>query len=371
MQENPLTIDKKPCIHFESSYLLFFILIVLFILLLKPGLNLYYQMTAAKYIATITGNRSDRDLFLACATKVRLSEEGLNSLNKITQDLRDFNKTILSGGKIEYLLGKLLCFSGNYPDAVYFLRNYKNKNPNNPLANLEFSFAMVNARLTGSGTEKLDNEDVIEIRYAIRNSGINDAMIVDASEDSFMKGKFQTAQSYLELLQAISSIPPQMQFHFDIAKLINTGDQSHQSDSLNIRNIINSVEIFPEEMAMLSNNQPFLVRSINNQHVGALLSNNEQAVFLGRFQISDDYCFTINALGLPPAPTTLTVTLDLIPVHEIEITSDNGKLSDYFFKAYIINGFHLVGVILSNDLFENGLDRNGYVGSIKIERCKQ
>jgi len=269
------------------------------------------------------------------------------------------------------LLGKAYCIRGDYEAAIDAFEAFSQGRPGNPLGDLERAFA--HFTMTLANKKLSDDEESYhqsQSKKILESQGYSSEYFIEEGNAAYL-GAAPAAWYWYHIAELFQSLPQVTTFRAAILDLVFKEETTFLEfvDQEQIIILEKKNNIPPSSFFRLSDGSPVDTGEIKGQLAGMYYRNTDPGVSIIEVLDSGSYCISIQALDSPPEPTLIELTLDFDPLTIIELQNGDETWGSFETEAYLQEGFHLLGIRLTNDGNVNGVDRNGVVGEIAIESC--
>lgn len=285
------------------------------------------------------------------------------------------------------LLGRIRCLLGEPQKALPALEFYTQQRPDNPMGHLELGFARIAAcaqEATAAAQEtRLCNDAQIiqqaqanwqvfhvqsrdfypQARYTFEKRDYSSTLINYQRAVTFRApglGKLPFPDRYRWALAAILSRSAIPQFILDALPYVKLSD-SKTIPAAQFRWLRTNPQ------AQIDISTPAATKKIDEAKYGVLYHSGRVGVFIQARQ-SGWYLLKFKALNTAPPPVLARVELDTRPLIEAKLTRGDQSRQTFTARAYLTQGMHLLSVNYLNDQMVNGVDRNLFFLSVRLER---
>lgn len=271
---------------------------------------------------------------------------------------------------IDYLLGQAYCLKQDYEGAVTTFDAYTEQRPDAPLGWMEKAFAYF------STAQALDEEQgeaygelMEECKSALNEAGVGESLLIQHAEIAYENLDYQTAWVWYQIAAFSKDLTGNHAFKKSILDIVYLGQNENDGLKSDPIALDDETIILPQSYFYLTDGTPIPTGEINGQQTGKLYRNREASGVLITVLETGCYQLSIDILDRPPKGTLLELSIDLTPYSFIELPNGDDTWVKFDFHVQLKVGDHLLGLRLVNDGKIDGVDRNGYVGSLEISEC--
>lgn len=363
----------------KTEFIQIIALIAIFIILIgvfawKPlQINLLRNRAGRLLEGYIKAYAPEFEDYLSCQLPVITDLPADNGLSDAVALLEQAKSLRPQNGQTNLMLGRVYCLQGDYYRAIESFEGFSAAHPDNPLGDLEnalahFSLSITSDELNDAEKSALNQKS----RLLIEGQGLSGNYFIERGDYLFDGGAYKGAWYWYYLAEIFQPLSEENAFRFLLIDQIFKNIQifNYPRINNNLLLINNPLVTYPNDFFKVSNGNPAELQTINENIAAVIWSNNSYIGVLVGVENTDRYCITISTNDHPPAPTIIKVIVDFNPIGEIILTEGDSVWRSHDFVVELDPGKHLVGLKLTNDANINGLDRNGYIGNVTLDYCR-
>lgn len=269
-----------------------------------------------------------------------------------------------------FLLGQAYCLKQEYQKSVDAFDDFLTRRPDNQLAKAEAGYAYL--ALSRSTTDTQNTQDYrSKSLQSLEEAGFSANSFSKLGDASFNQERYQEALVWYQISDSIIGLQDSGLFRYALLQLLLQGSTIYEDQIREgmILEIPDNQTIKPEKLFRIKSGSEIKTRNMANQKVGMLFGKTDDSGILLRVSEAGDYCFAVQTLDAPPAPTIIGVDIDFSPVKQIKMAQGDNRIVETEFEVFLDRGIHLIALKLVNDANVNGIDRNAAVGQIFTKSC--
>lgn len=296
-----------------------------------------------------------------------------NDLDQAIQWLNEAKSLAPNNVHSSFLLGQAYCLKEDYERAVDALDEFLILRPENLLARAEIGFAFSALARSAADPQVAQTYQSVSLQY-LGQADFSANSFINLGDTAFKQERYQDALVWYEVGKSLSPLQDPLLFRYALLHLVFEGstptmDRIKEGVMLELAG---ELTVDPSSFFELSTGSSFQTGTDNGKTLVTLASNGQNAGILLNVLEANRFCFSILALDKPPQPTQIGVGLDFKKFATFELNDGDGEWEQFDFDVYLDRGFHVLGVKLMNDLYIAGeIDRNAYIGPVKIEACQK
>ena len=332
----------------------------------------------------------DEQHALACERAPVTDEDLRAQLSAARQELEKGLAYDPQDAHAHLLIGRIQCLLGEPQQALEALQFYVQQRPENPMGYLELGFARL-AACAQEATTAAQETRLCSDAQIIQEAQADWQEFHLRSKDFFPQARYtfekkdysSTLINYQRALMfrapGLGKFPFPDIYRWAIAAVLSrSAFPTFILETLSSVKLTNSKTIpaaqfrwlrtIPE--AQIDISTLVAKKKIGDAKYGILYHGGRVGVFL-RAQQSGWYLLKFKALNTAPPPVIARVELDTRPVIEAELARGDQSQQTFTGRAYLTEGIHLLSVNYLNDQMVNGVDRNLFFLSVRLERAAE
>jgi len=355
---------------------LILLLVVFGMLAWQPLLVLSLQARAGDRIeGFIQDFAGDYENFFACQMPALTDLPSDERLDRATALLEKAKGLQPQNAQTDLLLGRALCLQGDFPLAVKAFESFSQAHPENPLGSFEAAFAHFTSALTSnelSEAERTAQEG--QSRAILAGMGYTGDYFFQEGEAALTRyptPAYPVAWYWYRLSGIFQPLPEEAAFRIELLDLAFSGktEQAMINNEDLVLPLDDALTIQPSALFMLADGSPIIINEYDQTPVALIYGRWNLGCGLIDISEKNTYCLTITALDRPPEPTQVEISLDFKGIMQVELPDGDDTWKTFTKDVQLSQGLHLLGIRLANDAKVNGLDRNGHIAEIILQKC--
>jgi tetratricopeptide (TPR) repeat protein len=321
-----------------------------------------------EYIRTHAGEHQDHFVCLLPLLTDLPADPQLEEATALLEKARDLQPALQH---THYLLGQAYCLGEHFPEAVKALGDYVEMRPDNPLGQLSLAFAHFswgNLAEDLTKAEKLSTLDQALLR--LESINFTRESLLTKAKEAFIRESYPASWLWFSISNTFRALHGEDAFQKTILDVIyQPGDKAAVDENLVVEVGKDPIIIRPFQFFRLASGDPVSTHMISGQEAAFYYQNTDDGGIFFNVAESGEYCLRIDALDNPPAPTYIGISYDFSPVTILELSEGNNSWKTFTLSLNMESGVHLLALDLENDAWINGIDRNAYIGEIRLFYC--
>lgn len=295
-----------------------------------------------------------------------------NNLDQAIQWLNEAKSLAPNNVHSSFLLGQAYCLKEDYERAVDALDEFLILRPENLLARAEIGFAFSALARSAADPQVAQTYQSVSLQY-LEQAGFSETSFFNLGDAAFKQERYQDALVWYRMGEKNGYLPNLGYYRLSLLETVQTGKTGH-ADYLPKESIIvidDLITFRPETFFYITDGTPATVIQHNDKPVSVLWSKTDEiGVMLVAIEYGT-YCIRLEALDQKPEPTELELKLDFKPIMKVVLVEGNEFWKTFETEVILEPGSHLLSVDFLNDYRVEGvIDRNGYLGTITVQRCQ-